>query len=507
MVLADLASHQAKHNPENVAYYFKGEAIPFKTLDDRINRCAAGLKKLGIKKGTTVGLLLRNCPEFVILTLALSRIGGVAVPINFLEKSDRIALILNDAKAVAVLTSRDLLATVQEAAKKIKSLKHIFVRDGEGGAAEPFGQFLKNKPLSPSQKAGSDESTLVLLLYTSGTTGLPKGVMLTNGNLLSNTDQCLKAIEIGPKHRFLCLLPMFHSFAFTTCVLVPLRIGAMCVINESLLPFDPVIKSIWKYKVTHFVAVPQIYSALSSRIKGAKALILRFLNPIKLCISGAAPLPAAIHKNFEKTFGIPLLEGYGLTETSPVATLNPVKKRKVGTVGLPLPGVEISIRDEDGEEVPMGAVGEIWIRGPNVMKGYYRKHKETAEVLLKNGWFKSGDMGRFDDDGYLSIVDRKKDLIIIKGLNVYPQEVENVIIKHPKVKEVAVIGKMDPKTGEEKIRAFLTIKDGEKIELSELFDLCRENLAPYKRPKDFTVLDELPKNALQKVLKKDLRKL
>jgi long-chain acyl-CoA synthetase len=222
-------------------------------------------------------------------------------------------------------------------------------------------------------------------------------------------------------------------------------------------------------------------------------------------VSGAAPLAAKVHKEFEKTFRLPLLEGYGLTECSPVASLNPEGKRKFGTVGKPLPGVEIQIRDDEGKPLADGEVGEIWIRGPNVMKGYYNKPKETAEALTPEGWLKTGDMGRFDEEGYLSIVDRKKDLIIIKGLNVYPQDVENVIAASDAVKEVAVVGKMDPDTGEETIRAFVTAKEGKTVDKAALFALCRENLAPYKRPKEIFVIDEMPKNALQKILKKELR--
>jgi long-chain acyl-CoA synthetase len=199
------------------------------------------------------------------------------------------------------------------------------------------------------------------------------------------------------------------------------------------------------------------------------------------------------------------LEGYGLTEAAPVAALNPEKKRKVGTVGKPLPGIQVAIKDDDGKDVTAGGVGEIWLRGDNIMKGYYNRPDETAEVLTKDHWLKTGDIGKIDDDGYLSIVDRKKDLIIIKGLNVYPQDVENVIAMHAGVKEVAVVGKMDPATNDEVIRAFVTVKEGCQLDKAEIFALCREHLAAYKRPKDVIVLDEMPKNALQKILKKDLR--
>jgi long-chain acyl-CoA synthetase len=212
-----------------------------------------------------------------------------------------------------------------------------------------------------------------------------------------------------------------------------------------------------------------------------------------------------VHHDFEAAFHVPLLEGYGLTEASPVVAFNPVKKRKVNTVGLPLPGVSVKIVDDDEKDLPQGSVGEIFVKGDNVMKGYYRKPDETAAAFSKDGWLRTGDMGRFDSEGYLSIVDRKKDLIIVKGLNVYPQEIESVISSHPSVKEVAVVGKMDRETGEEQIRAFVTIQEGHTFDKAALHALCREHLATYKIPRDIIAIDQMPKNALQKILKKDLR--
>ncbi len=496
MILPDLISAQAHKNPENTALIFREEKISYAELENRINRCVSGLKTLGVKKGMTFAIVLRNSPEFIIFAMALSKLGAILIPINFLEKGDRIALILNDAKATGVLTSKEFSKAVLDAQKKTPTLKHIFMR-------ENFAELLCDTPWGEKSETGADD--LMMLLYTSGTTGLPKGVMLTHGNFLANVKQCLEAISLNSSDRFLCLLPMFHSFSWTTCVLIPLHLGCQIVIIESLLPFDPVLKSIWKHHVTLFVAMPQIYAALTSKISGAKAMALRLVNPVRLAISGAAPLTATVHKNFEKNLGVPLLEGYGLTEASPVASLNPESKRKVGTVGLPLPGVTIEIRDENGKKMGVGEIGEIFMRGDNIMKGYYNKPAETKEALTEDGWLKTGDIGKFDDDGYLAIVDRKKDLIIIKGLNVYPQDVENVILMHPTVKEVAVVGKIDKESGDETIRAFITLKEGQSTDKSEIFSLCREHLAPYKRPKDVIFIEEMPKNALQKILKKDLR--
>jgi len=503
MILSDIIATRAAESPHDLAIIFRDQPISYDELHRRVRACAGGLSALGIKKGDAFAVLVRNSPEFIILAMALSMLGGVVVPINFLEKPDRIALILNDAGAVGVLTGREFYRHVATAAKKVPTLRHFFLREGEHKEFKEFSTLLLGPPLTANANVTADD--LMMLLYTSGTTGLPKGVMLTHGNFIANAEQCRGAIRLERKDRFLCLLPLFHSFSWTTCAILPFQVGASIVIIESLLPFDPVIKAIWKHKITLFVAVPQIYSALSAKIRGAKALILRLLNPVRLCISGAAPLAKKVHEGFEKTFGIKLLEGYGLTECSPVAAMNPEKDRRIGTVGKALPGVAIEIRDDDGKPVAQGEVGEIWIRGANVMKGYYNKPQETAEALTADGWLKTGDMGRFDADAYLSIVDRKKDLIIIKGLNVYPGEVEGVIAADESVKEVAVVGKMDPDTREETIRAFVTAKDGQTVDKARLFSLCRENLAAYKRPREIFVINEMPKNALQKILKKELR--
>lgn len=503
MILPDLITNVAGKTPKRPALIFRDKEISYGELEDKILRCAQGLREIGVKKGTTFALILRNCPEFVILSMALSRLGAITVPINFLEKPDRLALILNDAKAVGVLTAKEFYRHVATAAKSIPTLKHFYLRDGEHKEFKSFELLTAGQPWGGRMEVDGDD--LMMLLYTSGTTGLPKGVMLTHNNFLVNVDQCLGAIQLSEKDRFLCLLPLFHSFSWTTCMMIPMKLGAVSIIIETLLPFDPVIKAIWKHKATLFVGVPQIYGALVARIHGFKALVIRLLNPIRACISGAAPLPAIVHQNFEKTFGLPLQEGYGLTECSPVAALNPAKKRKTGTVGKALPGVKIELRDDNGNRVPQGEVGEIWISGKNVMKGYYNKPEETAEVLTHDGWLVTGDMGKIDEEGYISIVDRKKDLIIVKGLNVYPQEIETVIASFPSVKEVAVVGKMDKDTGEELIRAFVTLKENESLDKTAVFAACREKLAAYKLPREIIVIDEMPKNALQKILKKDLR--
>lgn len=507
MNLYEMFRATALKRPDAVVFAFRNEEITYGNLLSQIDHCAANLESRGFGPGSTFGLILRNCPEFVVSTFALFRIGAASVPINFQEKPDRIAAILLDAGAQGCLTSNELLATVLTATKSLPNLKHIFVRDQEpsSSGAERFVNLLTPPKHLPFKQGPVGLDAIATLLYTSGTTGQPKGVELTHGNFLSNADSCRSMIPLSSKDVFLCLLPMFHSFAWTTCVLVPFLLGCKIVIVESLQPFEPIIKAIWNHKVTAFVAVPPIYAALVSRIKGFRALVVRLLNPVKICISGAAALPVEVLHSFQRRFGIPLLEGYGLTETSPVVTLNPFHgQRKPGTVGIPIPQVQVRVVDEEEKPLGTGVVGEICVKGPNVMRGYHNKPEETKQSSTRDGWLKTGDMGFLDEENYLTIADRKKDLIIVKGLNVYPQEIENVLLGHPGVSEAAVVGLRDG-TGDELIKAFVVLKPGQTTDKQELLRLCRSRLAAYKCPRDLEIRTELPKNALGKILKKELR--
>jgi long-chain acyl-CoA synthetase len=501
--LNEMLARSVEEVPQTVALTFHGQTLTYAELDDRIERCAAGLVELGIGKGDTFGIVLRNCPEFVILSFALARIGAVAVPVNFMEKSERIAFIFDDAGVKGCLTSKDFLKTVQRARGSIPTLEHLFLQDG-GGDHPAFEQLYRD-PLPDTAGPEVGPSDLALLIYTAGTTGLPKGVMLTHRNLVVNVESCIEACGVNREDSVLCVLPMFHSFAWTTNVLLPLRLGVKTPILEGFLPFNRVLKTIWREKVTLVCCVPPVYSTLVQKLHGPKRLLLRVLSPVRLALSGAAPLPGEVQRGFEKIFGIPLIEGYGLTEAAPVVSVNPrYGVRKPGTVGLPLPGVEVKILDDHERELPVSEVGEICVRGENVMPGYYNRPEETREAFTRDGWLKTGDLGRLDEDGYLTIVDRKKDMIIVKGLNVYPQEIESVLVSHPAVAEAAVVG-LDDGSGDEEIRAFVVLAPEQSVKRRELLSHCRERLASYKMPRDIEFRDELPKNALGKVLKRELR--
>ncbi|HRY29641.1 MAG TPA: AMP-binding protein, partial [Elusimicrobiota bacterium] len=454
--LNQMLADAVKQSGDAAAFLFKDEPILYRDLDDKIRRCAAGLAALGIGKDDTFGIVLRNCPEFVIAFFALSRLGAVAVPVNFLEKGERLGYIFHDAGVKGCLTAREFLGNVREAQKRVPTLKHLFLKTA-GHDLPAFDSLLHQGDPPPEHPVAPND--LAMLIYTAGTTGSPKGVMLTHKNFVANVESCRKAIELSSADRFMCVLPMFHSFAWTTNVLLPLRLGAGTVIIESLLPFEPVLHTIWKHNVNVFCGVPPIFSTLTQKVKGLKAMALRLINPVRLVVSGAAPLPAGVQKKFEETFGTPLLEGYGLTEAAPVVSLNPLHgARKDGSVGLPLPDVRVKIVDDEERLLPDGQVGEICVKGDNVMAGYYKRPQETREAFTKDGWLKTGDLGLLEADGYLRIVDRKKDLIIVKGLNVYPQEVETVLRSHPAVDEAAVVGIYDSESGDETVKAFVTLK-------------------------------------------------
>jgi long-chain acyl-CoA synthetase len=507
LTLNDWIDRQAKERPRADALVFKGEARSYAELQRDIERWAAVLSSRGVKAGDSFGLVMRNAPEFVITFFALVRLGARVVPVNFLLKADEISYIFEDAGVVGVLTQPPFLGNVMEARKKLPGLRDVIVTGAPREGILSYEALLGARPDPvPDLPRVSDPSAVAMIIYTSGTTGKPKGAMLTHQNFISNAEQCYAMVpSLRRRDVFLCLLPMFHSFAWTVCVLLPVSLGCKVVIMESIQPFGDVIKQIFKQRVSIFVAVPPIYAAL---LRVPFWWPMRFINPLRVCISGAAGLPAPVHDKFEKKFGVPLMEGYGLTEASPVVSLNPEERRLAGSIGKPLPGIELRFVNESGNSVPQGEVGEICIRGGNVMKGYYHEEEATREAFLdpERQWLRTGDLGYLDPDGYVHISDRKKDLIIVKGLNVYPKEVEDILLSHPAVNEAAVVGIAD-ETGDELIRAFVTLKEGAQVDKQELMKLCRGKLAPYKCPKDLEIRKELPKNTLGKILKRELRKI
>jgi long-chain acyl-CoA synthetase len=351
--------------------------------------------------------------------------------------------------------------------------------------------------LRPGTAIDSGCKELAVLIYTSGTTGRPKGAMLTHANLIHNVESCRDCLQVSENDIMAVMLPMFHSYMLTVGLLLPLFVGGSIVLVKSLHPMRNALHEILEGRSTILPAIPQFYRSI---VHASLPTPL----PFRLFVSGAAPLPVQVLKEFEEKFHVPLIEGYGLSEASPVVTKNPLGgRRKPGSIGLPVPRVEVSIQDESGAHLAPAEVGEVCVRGGNVMQGYWRQPEETAKVM-RDGWLLTGDIGYRDAEGYFYITDRKKDMLLVNGINVYPREIEEILYQFPGVKEAAVIGKPDQRKGEQPI-AYVAPNDGVALEEKALQHFVRERLADYKTPRRVIVLPHLPRNATGKILKTALR--
>ncbi len=506
MTLTEMLEKSIRKYGKRYAILFKKERITYKELGERVDRLASGLMRKGARKGDRIGILLGNCPEFIVSYFAILKMGGIVIPLNNFLKGEELRHTLNDAGVSTLITSKGFMKTVGPLRPRLEELERIIISNKSSISGTVTLEELVTPGISFIFPEVAETETAVII-YTSGTTGYPKGACLSHNNLISNTISSAEAAQLRPRDNFLLVLPMFHSFTTTVCILVPLYLGAKITIIESLKAFKEVIKEIIRKRPTIFVGIPTIYNILTQfslpRILTFRPF--RFLNPLRLAVSGAAALPVEVLKKFEKKFGIPLIEGYGLSEASPVVSLNPVKDiRKPGSVGLSLPGVEVDVVDDQGRSLKRGEVGELIVRGPNVMRGYYNLPQETEETL-KRGWLYTGDLAKIDEEGYIYIVDRKKDMIIVRGLNVYPREIEEVLYSHPAIAEVAVIGVEDKVKGEVP-KAFLALKEGRKLSKKEIIKYCQERLASYKVPHKIEFRKELPKTLTGKILKRTLKK-
>jgi len=504
--LSQLLENSSQRYAQRIALVFGSKKITYKILNDLTSQIASGLLALGLEKGQRVGIFLDNCPEFVISYYAVLKAGLVAVPINYMFKTEETKFILEDSAATCLITSPTYLEMAEELRLRIDSLKIIMsTRKSQADTLDLLKirrheiDCLANIEIGPQDPA--------VILYTSGTTGQPKGAVLSHGNLVSNAQDCAKIIQVNFQHTFICILPLFHSFAATVCMNLPLLVGAKIVLMKSLRPFKRLIRAIRKHRVRIFVAIPSLYHILA-HLKLPKLVdtpLIRLFNPVKLCISGAAALPKETFFAFEKRFRIPLLEGYGLTEASPVVTLNPPQGlRKSGSIGKSISErIKLKIVDPEGRELEPEKIGELLVKGPNVMQGYYQKPQATQEAI-KDGWLYTGDMAKFDQDGYVYIVGRKKEMINVRGLNVYPREIEEVLYQNPKIKEAAVIGVLDSHKGEVP-KAFIVLKEKTTASEQEILQYLRQRLANYKIPKYIEFREELPKNTTGKILKRLLK--
>ncbi|MFH1397167.1 MAG: long-chain fatty acid--CoA ligase [Candidatus Omnitrophota bacterium] len=505
--LGEILSQNAQKHSQRTAIVFGRKKISYKTLNQATDHIAAGLIHLGIKKGDKIAIFLDNCPEFIIAYFSILKAGATVVAINYMYKIEETKFILQDSQAIAIITSRPYLEMAEELRLRVDSLKHII--SSNTTATSHILDFSKIKKdntaiLNKTPVFGSD---LAAILYTSGTTGHPKGAMLSHYNLVSNAKDCALSLNSNCRDTFICILPLFHSFAATVCMNLPLLVGGKIVVMKSLKPFKRVIRAVRKNRVSIFTGIPSIYSVLKNTKLPAifTTPLIKLFNPVKLCISGAAALPVEVFKEFERKFRVPLIEGYGLTEASPVVTLNPIRgKRKPGSIGLALSEkVELKIIDDKNNELSPGKIGELLVKGPNVMQGYLNQEEATRETI-KDGWLYTGDMAKMDKDGYVYIVGRKKEMVNVRGLNVYPREIEELLYQNPMVKEAAVIGIPDKHKGEVP-KGFVVLKEGVEATEREIIQYLRDRLAPYKIPRYIEFRKSLPKNSTGKILKRILQ--
>ena len=503
--------------PDKIALVEAGteKKISYHELLMQVDRAADMFFEHGIRKGDRVAVAHRNAIDTVVANFGLYKLGAVCIPMNFMvTKPEEIEYILTNSGAKAVVTQAEFIRHYVKCLPNLPEVKYIFSTDEipQSVAGNPalqlfWEQIEKSTVHEETSSACAGLEDLAFILYTSGTTGLPKGAMLTHGNLASNVISCAQIFKITDDDCFLCLLPMFHSFAWTTCVVIPLYLNLKVVIVANVMPASKWLGAMGSEKVTVILAVPQIYAVLSKEAKGLKRLYLRFwpFKNVRFGVSGAAPLTQEIKDRFEEKIGVPILEGYGLTETSPVVSVNTEELQKIKSVGPAIPAVSTIVLDDDGKEVPRNKEGELCIKGPNVFRGYWGNETATRDAFTEDGWFKTGDIVEVDDDGFIFIKDRKKDMIIIKGLKVFSAQVEAVICEHPGIEECAIIGVPDGRGGEF-VKLYAVKKEGAEINDAEFRKFLKTHLDNYKRPRDFEFVDALPKNALRKVLKRELRK-
>ncbi len=495
MTLGEMLAATAEAGPKRKAIVFKNQQLSYEELNQRATWVAQNLRQLGLRVGEQVAVLLPNCPEYIIAMFGIFKAGGVLVPINSFLTPNEVAYILEDCEATVLISSAKFSRQLA-ACSKLESLKHMVMVGKATPKQLSFDKLLVADTSAELPKLSPDNRALII--YTSGTTGHPKGALLSHNNLISNVSSCSKVIKLSHKDRFLVFLPLFHSFTLTVTVFFPCFLGARIILLEAVAR-EEIRRAIVSQRPSIMVGIPTVYNLLSQVKLGWLA---RWFNPVRTYVSGGAPLAVEVLENFQRKYHRPLLEGYGLSETSPVVAINPPQKTKAGSVGLPVPGVEVKTLNNQGNLNKANEVGELLVRGPNIMQGYLNRPQATKKALI-DGWLHTGDMARIDEDGYIYIVDRKKEMLIVHGSNVYPREIEAVLCRHPKVAESAVIGIPDAHRGEIP-KAVIVPRKGEQLREREIKQYCRRFLAPFKVPRVVEFRDSLPKTATGKVMKRML---
>ena len=515
--MASLLEHRARLTPDRAALTFLGVHSTYAALDDGASRVAGVLADLGITPGDHVALSCPNVPWFPIAYFGILKAGAVVVPLNILLKPREVAYHLKDGGAKAMLAFEGtpelpIGATARTACDQA-GCPNLLIMTADPAATPPgapsqaLGRLMRQQNARFETRRRRPDDTAVIL-YTSGTTGHPKGAELTHDNMLSNAvathHMLAPAMQGGAAQDVeLVTLPLFHSTA-QTCQMNACLYGGVRFV---LLPrFEPaaVLDTMAREQVGFWIGVPTMYWALLEYAAAQSTPVAPIAQHLRVCVSGGAPMPVEVLARFESTFGVRVLEGYGLSETSPVVCFNQLQKpSKPGTVGLPVFGVDVRCVDDDGRPVAVGDRGEIVVRGPNVMKGYYNQPEATEEAM-RLGWFHTGDIGVLDEEGYLAVVDRKKDMILRGGFNVYPRELEEVLMTHPAISLVAVVGVPDERWGEE-VKAFVVKRAGSEVSAADILAWGREQFASYKYPRQVEFLPNLPMSASGKILKRELR--
>jgi long-chain acyl-CoA synthetase len=503
--LATILRASASEDPKKAALIVGETQISYEQLHNFVQRFAGALKRLGVQRGQHVALMLPNVPQFTIAYFAAHYLGAPVVPLNVLLTADEVAYHLEDSDAVALIAWEGFADAAKAGFERVASCKQLVIaRMNPSDLSAPEGAHSFSALLGTGEAilepAATDPEDTAVLLYTSGTTGKPKGAELSHFNMYWNANYVATHLApMGKESVVLTVLPLFHSYGQTCMQNATLHGGGTVVLLPRFEPL-PALELMQKYRVNSFAGVPTMYFALLNHPEADKYQI-----ELKHCTAGGSAMPVEVMRAFDQKYDVNILEGYGLSETSPVASFNMLDRpKKPGSIGVPLRGVEFKLVDDQGKTITASNVpGEICIKGPNVMKGYYKRPEATAEVL-KDGWFATGDIAERDDDGFYFIVDRKKDMIIRGGFNVYPREIEEVLYAHPAIGEAAVIGVAHASHGEE-VKAVVAFKPGQEESIDGLIMYCKEHLAAYKYPRIIEVRDALPKTATGKILKRELR--
>jgi long-chain acyl-CoA synthetase len=501
MSVADLVRAAAERFSSKPALIFHDRPITFAQLEERIDRTAAALAALGVAKGDRVALLIGNVPEFVTTLYGVMRAGAIACPLNVMLTPEEMGYILADSGAKVAVAEVGSLPGLLAVKDRLGDLQTVLV---VGGPPAPRGTISLEEALRTAGEPPAvaiDSDDVAVIAYTAGTTAAPKGAMLSHGHLLANLDQISRVPDLAETQEDVAFLalPLFHSYALNVILGLSMKTGATAVLMER---FDPAeaLAVIERHGVTVLFGAPPMFSAWLALSETSP----QAMSSVRLAVSGAAPLPANVFEGFRDRFGVTIWEGYGLTECGPAVTSNAMgKMAKPGSIGLPLPDIEIRLVDEDGQDAEEDDPGEIWVRGPNVFAGYWNRPEANAEVM-DGDWLRTGDVAYRDDDGYLHVVDRKKDLVMVSGFNVYPIEVEEAIERHPGVAEAAVVGIPDLRTGEA-VQAWIVPKPGQVLDPEEILDFLHGYLARFKQPSDLRIVDQLPHHLTGKVLRRVLR--